>query len=727
MVSKTADTPERQGSLGFKGVSQRTSHPCSLCKVKQTADADDVGGQLGERDYDVVKNRRTRRECEHGRSKLLEMGFGTGEAVKLSKELGIVEPHPTLLGHPRALWDLTSMHSPMVCVGPELLRLNNLNHLGQSQTFLLDLLSPAGREHVAGIFRQGCTLLGAGVSPLKKPVKDYPGYTGAQKALFGSVQLIVLRGLLLSTATMKHYLNSTALKKYNGEIWGHVSPEEARDRVLEYFQASSSLSFAANGQEFTDFDLLQLHTRAGDYVENAKLILGRAGIRTSNHTWLHFADSIKAHGRPQNADVSEGGHQHHKKHNKSGSSRDPPAHHARSTNTKLALMRSATSETYTATRFSYSKKTMITETVTSGPGCQRVLQALDDSLSGGIANVVDGTEGTKPTAAKLAGQPHGTATWRATILRQDAAPNDVRAGSAGGGVAPDDVGGGSAGGGGVREAWEACLSKGAVRPSAGAILNANTLWYACGRSDGDGRDVCKELRCSSCWEGGGKSLKNDEIICHRIKHGVPAKISSGLGRFKGGDVKAATAGGATPRDWAVGSGQGDAVESFTNPMAKRDDLSGDGHVTLARILYFFDHEGNRRPDSIPGAGPAMEFVLAYEFVTCGSGRSKKADSVTQHPTYWLQGGVKQVPSVYPIEAIRTHVMMYHHCPASSFATGVSHTPAPDSCGLHADDRARGGGKVWKHHYRLAAANPSGPRDAYMLSEHWRGSFQDGVG
>ena len=125
-MSKTGDTPERQGSLGFKGVSQRTLHPCSLCKVRQSADADDVGGQLGERDYDVVKNRRTRRECEHGRSRLLEMGFGTGEAVELSKEIGIVEPHPTLLGHPRALWDLTSMHSPMVCVGPELLHLNNL-------------------------------------------------------------------------------------------------------------------------------------------------------------------------------------------------------------------------------------------------------------------------------------------------------------------------------------------------------------------------------------------------------------------------------------------------------------------------------------------------------------------------------------------------------------------------------------------------------------------------
>ncbi|CAN0074072.1 unnamed protein product [Ectocarpus sp. 4 AP-2014] len=70
MVSKTADTPERRGSLGVKGVSRRTLRPCSLCQIRQSADPNDVGGELGERDFDVVKNRRTRREVEHGRSRL---------------------------------------------------------------------------------------------------------------------------------------------------------------------------------------------------------------------------------------------------------------------------------------------------------------------------------------------------------------------------------------------------------------------------------------------------------------------------------------------------------------------------------------------------------------------------------------------------------------------------------------------------------------------------------
>lgn len=97
-MSKTADTSERQGSLGVKGVSQRTLHPCSLCNVSQSADPNEVGGELGDRDYDVVKNRRTRREVEHGWSRLLKMGFGTPQAVELSKQLGIVEPGPSSTG-----------------------------------------------------------------------------------------------------------------------------------------------------------------------------------------------------------------------------------------------------------------------------------------------------------------------------------------------------------------------------------------------------------------------------------------------------------------------------------------------------------------------------------------------------------------------------------------------------------------------------------------------------
>lgn len=227
-------------------------------------------------------------------------------------------------------------------------------------------------------------------------------------------------------------------------------------------------------------------------------------------------------------------------------------------------------------------------------------------------------------------------------------------------------------------------------------------------------------------EVGGQSLKNQKLSCSRFKHGLPPKVSSGCGRLKGGDVQSATTEGLTPRAWAVGPG-GEDVEIFTTPEARRQNLSGDGEVTLAKILYFFDVEGNQRLNSVETSGPTMEYVLVYEYVTCGVGRAKKEDPATKHPTYWLQGGTRVTPSVFPVEAIRRHIHMYHFCPASTFAVvGSPSSSAPHSCGLCDDDPRKGGGPIWKHHYNLAAAHGQGGRDAYMLNEHWRGPCQDGV-
>ena len=53
----------------------------------------------------------------------------------------------------------------------------------------------AGRTHVSAVLRQRGYLLGSGVAPLNDVVKDYPALTDAHEALFGSVQLIVVRGL----------------------------------------------------------------------------------------------------------------------------------------------------------------------------------------------------------------------------------------------------------------------------------------------------------------------------------------------------------------------------------------------------------------------------------------------------------------------------------------------------------------------------------------------------
>ena len=383
----------------------------------------------------------------------------------------------------------------------------------------------------------------------------------------------------------------------------------------------------------------------------------------------------------------------------------------RRANTLLALQRLTWGEPWVGRRYSYRERKTVTEEVTPGPGCQRIMRVLSESLRGGLSGREDSPAGTPVTARASVGQYQGSARWSAKILSdEDDSPTD-----------DEDL----TEGGQPQESWRQCVSQGPLRPHAKTIMAANSRWFSCGRS-GSNSAPCSEIRCPACWEGGEGFLKNRDISCSRFKQGVSPTASSRTGRWKGADAKSATTVGPTPRDWAVGEGKGESVEIFTSPEARRDDLSGDGEVTLALLLYFFDIEGNQRPDSAE-AGPTMEYVLAYEYVTCGAGRAKKADKVTQHPTYVLKGGVGTLPSVFPAEAIRRHIHMYHLCPVESYEIGTGSTPPPHLCGLRDEDRSKGGGKVWKHHYHLAAAHPpNGRRDAYMLNEHWRSAFQDGV-
>lgn len=124
MHSLTGDTPQRKGLHGLKGANDKTKLPCSLCWAKQSQEEEDVGGELGERNFDIVKHRRTRGQVEEGRRRLREAGLGTPAAQRLSMELGIVQPDG--LNEPRILFDLCSIHNPMLSCGPELLHLDCL-------------------------------------------------------------------------------------------------------------------------------------------------------------------------------------------------------------------------------------------------------------------------------------------------------------------------------------------------------------------------------------------------------------------------------------------------------------------------------------------------------------------------------------------------------------------------------------------------------------------------
>ncbi|CAN0296488.1 unnamed protein product, partial [Ascophyllum nodosum] len=139
----------------------------------------------------------------------------------------------------------------------------------------------------------GNSLHGPGVAPLKDIVKNYAALTGSHKALLASIQLVVFRGILSSVGAM--------VREIRAWLYFHHGLRQRLEKQLKISdltsatQASSALSFAARGQQFTDEELRQLRIRAEDYVENARLTLGRSGVRTSTHSWIHWTDTILNH------------------------------------------------------------------------------------------------------------------------------------------------------------------------------------------------------------------------------------------------------------------------------------------------------------------------------------------------------------------------------------------------------------------------------------------------
>ena len=61
-------------------------------------------------------------------------------------------------------------------------------------------------------------------------------------------------------------MKPVALNQMRRDVWGDLNDEDVLGRSKGYLQASSALSFATRGQQFTDEELRQLRIRAEDYV-----------------------------------------------------------------------------------------------------------------------------------------------------------------------------------------------------------------------------------------------------------------------------------------------------------------------------------------------------------------------------------------------------------------------------------------------------------------------------
>ena len=121
-----ADAPQRAACLHLKCPTSRTLKPCTMCNVTQSQEEATCGGDLGDPNYDIERNRRTRREIEESRAEIDRAAAheSATSARELSRDLGVVGT--SLPYQLSALYDRVHVHQPTDTCPPELLHLNHL-------------------------------------------------------------------------------------------------------------------------------------------------------------------------------------------------------------------------------------------------------------------------------------------------------------------------------------------------------------------------------------------------------------------------------------------------------------------------------------------------------------------------------------------------------------------------------------------------------------------------
>ena len=261
----------------------------------------------------------------------------------------------------------------------------------------------------------------------------------------------------------------------------------------------------------------------------------------------------------------------------------------------------------------------------------------------------------------------------------------------------------------VAGTWTDRVASGHLRPDEETLSRAFETYYGCGREE-----PCENLRCPSCWDDGHASaLEVNQIACSTYIR-VPLVASYGQGCLKGGDAKTADRPG--PRDdWALGGGGGDNVEVYNGPPPPPDvGTVATDQLTLVKILYFL-HEGN--PRSLSGEPPPLTWwVLGYEYVGVGEGNERVPDSITGHPTLLLRGRGR--PLVFPVDAIRRQVHIYHQCPRRGDVDPGQAFVCEQTQGEGRTTRA------WHHRFRLAHPGSHNGYDRYLLNEVHHSVNQD---
>ena len=337
------------------------------------------------------------------------------------------------------------------------------------------------------------------------------------------------------------------------------------------------------------------------------------------------------------ASIGEACHQPRKQTVVSGSGRDIAAHSIRSENTRLALRGLAERIPYLATVYNRKKRERERVSVTAGEGCSAVLQALLPRLDDGVREDPRPPCSDSPSVAKTNPRHVGAATWTLCL-------------GSGSGASFD----------GPCASWQEGIKRGGDRvvPRHEDLREALSSWYGCG----GGEDACTNALCPRCCP---QESPEDGVIvqCSRYVSGASHGSSSSTGRWRGGDVRTAGANSDRPLEWAFGAGGGEDVEIYTSPQHQQDKATASPGLTLARILYFFDH---LLGDQVSGLDECAltSWVVVAEFVSSKPGGvGRLPDVATDHPLFRLRADSRC--KLFPTSAVRRHVHMRHVCPGLS--------------------------------------------------------------
>lgn len=445
------------------------------------------------------------------------------------------------------------------------------------------------------------------------------------------------------------------------------------------------------------------------------LILCLFGVSLFPRPFAHSSTNCRK-GHAPNSSTGEFSHQVHKRGNTDNSFRNAALHYIVSANTAYGWKALADGVSWNVMKRNYKAGRTEEVTVRPGKGCSRVLQTLAKGRPGGLVGAPDIRAESASSKAKAHGSHQGPALWEAA-LKQD---GDIEASTGVDGTSPS---------------WDEIVRTGRFRPTHKSLLAAYSAAFGCGKGGGgvQSADPCADDRCPQCWENPSQ-LKNTTIRCSRFNHFAPLVASSGLGRWKGGDARSAGAtnnAGCLSDAWVLGDKGGEDVEVWrTKPLADDDGRKVNvGNLSMGKIVYFFEHVANSRPDRLVGPPEATRWVLVFEYASAGLGNARSPDAATSHPMLRLRGNGE--PVVFPAENIRRHVHLYHRCPEPRAGGATADDATEDVCGVVPATGADKGNSApaWGHVFKLARRRLPGergarPEDVYLLNEHHHSICRD---